>query len=293
MARLALLAALTIILVGCGSGEGARPKRDAAGKGDPYVTRAQVRRIRVGMSANAAFRLLRGRADSGQHTAQPFEFDYPIWGTGTGDAAGVGEFVNSSYSWLIICVKDGRVVDTNRHQSLAEGCNAEERSDKEAAQARRVGPVVTIARGAGWVLRGWRSTYGICVTYRPRPPGAGWPVCGFGRREAYATEAGSSGTTGAYVCSLGRKTLIIAAVGRRVSSVKVKPHRTALGAPVRLYRPPRALRTRWRFLRLVLPTGSPTGRPPRWRVLALNSSGNYVGGVALDGSGKPILGGVG
>src|SRR6266566_9669343 len=136
MARLALLAAVATILVGCGSGgAGARPKRDAGGRGDPYVTRAQVRRIRIGMSAKAAFRLLHGKAGSGQHTAQPFEYDYPIWGTGTGDAAGVGDAVNSSYSWLIICVKGGRVVDTNRHQSLVQGCLLEERSDKEAAQA--------------------------------------------------------------------------------------------------------------------------------------------------------------
>ena len=52
MARLALLAAVATILVACGSGgEGARPKRDGGGRGDPYVTRAQVRRIRIGMSA--------------------------------------------------------------------------------------------------------------------------------------------------------------------------------------------------------------------------------------------------
>jgi hypothetical protein len=141
MARLALLAAVATILVGCGSGgEGTRPKRTAGGKGDPYVTWGQVRRVTVGMSAKATFRLLGGRAFSGQRTVQPFEYDYPIWGTGTGDAAGgEGDAPNSSYSWLIICVKGGRVVDTNRHQSLVQGCLAEERSDKEAAQARRVG----------------------------------------------------------------------------------------------------------------------------------------------------------
>jgi hypothetical protein len=181
MARLALLAAVATILVGCGSGGGTRPKRAAGGKGDPYVTWAQVRRVTVGMSAKATFRLLGGRAFSGQHTVQPFEYDYPIWGTGAGDAAGgEGDAPNSSYSWLIICVKGGRVVDTNRHQSLVQGCLAEERSDKEAAQARRVGPIVTIARGPGWVLRGWRSTYGTCLTYRPRYPGVRRPVCGFG-----------------------------------------------------------------------------------------------------------------
>ena len=117
MARLALIAAVATILVGCGSGSHARPKRDAGGRGDPYVARAQIGRIRMGMSAKAAFRLLGGTSNSGQHqpgTVPPLQYDYPIWGTGKGDAAGNGEFLNSSYSWLTICIKGGRVVGTNR-----------------------------------------------------------------------------------------------------------------------------------------------------------------------------------
>lgn len=117
MTRFALIAAVAIILVGCGSGSNARPKRDAAGHGDPYVTRAQIRRIRVGMSAKAAFRLLGGISDSGRHqdgTVPPLQYVYPIWGTGKGDAAGTGEALNTTYSWLQICIKGGRVVGTNR-----------------------------------------------------------------------------------------------------------------------------------------------------------------------------------
>jgi hypothetical protein len=156
MARLALMAGVAFILVACGSGGGGeRPKRDAAGKGDPYVTRAQVRRITVGKSAKAAFRVLGGRAYSGQQTLQPFEFDYPIWGTGTGDAAGVGDAVNSSYSWLIVCVQGGRVVDTNRHKSLLRGCLAEERSEFERARRSHVGPLPPEFRTeAAWLEAG-------------------------------------------------------------------------------------------------------------------------------------------
>lgn len=291
MARLALLAAVAIVLAGCGSGgAGTRPKRAAGGNGDPYVTWAQVRRVSVGMSAKATFRLLGGKAYSGQHTVQPFEYDYPIWGTGTGDAAGgEDDAPNSTYSYLIICVKGGRVVDTNRHQSLVEGCQAEERSDKEAAQARRIGPIVTVARGPDWVLRGWRSTYGSCVIYRPRYPGVGRPVCGFGHPlDCCNPQVLSPETIEVYVRSLGRKTLIVAAFAPRVSSVKV----TVTGRrPLRvhLHRPPRALGMRWRFVRLVVPTGSATGRPP-WRVLALNSAGGRIGrfGPDLRHSPQPV-----
>ena len=141
-----------------------------------------------------------------------------------------------------------------------------------ATQARRVGPIVKIAHGSDWALSGWQSTFGVCLKYTSSSPGVGWPVCGFGHREK-----GGNGTTFAFVRSLGRKSLVVAAVTPRVSRVKV----TVTGrhwVPVHLYRPPRALRTRLRFLRLLLPTGSPTGRPPRWRVVALDRSGKQIGG---------------
>ena len=97
MARLALMAGVAIILAGCGSGgEGA----GCGGRRDTCVTRAQVRRIKIGMSTKAAFRLLPTTASGGQRS-----------GTGTGDPEGVGDGVNASYSWLTICVVGGRIVD--------------------------------------------------------------------------------------------------------------------------------------------------------------------------------------
>lgn len=140
-----------------------------------------------------------------------------------------------------------------------------------ASTARRVGPVVTVAHGPDWILRGWRSTYGVCLAYHAPDSRAGWPVCGFGH-----PEKGGQGTIGGTVRSLGWKTLIVAAVAPQVARVKV----TLRGRhwnPVRLYRPPQRLGTSLRFLRLVLPTGSPTGPPPRWRVVALDRSGKRIG----------------
>jgi hypothetical protein len=43
------------------------------------------------------------------------QYDYPIWGTGKGDAAesSTGDGLNTTYSWLALCIKGGRVVGTN------------------------------------------------------------------------------------------------------------------------------------------------------------------------------------
>ena len=135
MARLALVAAVAIIVVGCGSGgEGAK----CGGRRHTCVTRAQVRRVKPGMSAKAAFRLLDARPSGGQRFVQPFEYDYPIWGTGTGDPEGIGEGGNPSYSWFGFCVQSGRVVDTSRHNShaLSGGCVGVERREFVLAKRR-------------------------------------------------------------------------------------------------------------------------------------------------------------
>jgi len=154
MARLALMAAVVIILVGCGSG-GKNAK--CGGRGDVCVTRAQVRRIKIGMSAKAAFRLLPRESSGGQRTVQPFQYDYPISGTGTGDPEGVGEGVNPTYSWLIICVVAGRVVDTNRHHSLyqGDGCLVQKRSEFVLAKRNHPRPLPPEFRTeAAWLLAG-------------------------------------------------------------------------------------------------------------------------------------------
>jgi len=152
MARLALAAGVAIILAGCGSGgEGAK----CGGRRDTCVTRAQVRRIKLGMSTKAAFHLLPRTASGGQRTVQPFQYDYPISGTGTGDPEGVGDGVNASYSSLTICVVGGRIVDTNRHTSLSRGCLGEERSEFVLAKRNHPRPLPPEFRTeAAWLLAG-------------------------------------------------------------------------------------------------------------------------------------------
>jgi hypothetical protein len=69
---------------GCSTTAGAsNAKHD--GLGDPYITDAQGRSIRVGASATAVFRALGGIAESGYNGDQavpPLTYDYPIRGTG-------------------------------------------------------------------------------------------------------------------------------------------------------------------------------------------------------------------
>jgi hypothetical protein len=94
------------------------------GMGDPYVSEAQVRQVKVGMSAIAAFRTLGGKAPSGYNGVQavpPLSYDYPISGTGSGDA---GDATNNSYTWLQVCVKKNTVSGTVRGklESLGNQC---------------------------------------------------------------------------------------------------------------------------------------------------------------------------
>jgi len=148
------MASVAIILVGCGSGsEGGK----CGGRRDVCVTKAQVRRIKIGMTAKAALRLLPRQSSGGQRWVQPFQYDYPISGTGTGDPEGVGDAVNATYSWLTICVVDGRIVDTNRHHPLyqGDGCLVEERREFVLAKRNHPGPLPPEFRTeAAWLLAG-------------------------------------------------------------------------------------------------------------------------------------------
>jgi hypothetical protein len=99
-----------------------QPERDSLD--DPYISEAQARRIKVGMAATAAFRALGGKSPSGYNGIQavpPLSYDYPISGTGSGDAA---DPVNESYTWFQVCVKDNRVIGMARGtlDSLGEQC---------------------------------------------------------------------------------------------------------------------------------------------------------------------------
>jgi hypothetical protein len=109
------------------------------------------------MSAKAAFRLLPRQSSGGQRTVQPFQYDYPISGTGTGDPEGIRDGTNPSYSELTICVVGGRIVDTNRRHTLYEGdgCLVEERREFVLAKRNHSGPLPPEFRTeAAWLLAG-------------------------------------------------------------------------------------------------------------------------------------------
>jgi hypothetical protein len=154
MTRLALLASVAIILVGCGSGgEGAK----CGGRAGLCVRKAHVRLIKIGMTAKAAFRSLPTESSGGRRWVQPFQYDYPISGTGKGDPEGIGDGTNPSYSELTICVVGGRIVDTNRHHTLSEGdgCLVEERREFVLAKRKHPRPLPPEFRTeAAWLLAG-------------------------------------------------------------------------------------------------------------------------------------------
>jgi hypothetical protein len=102
--------------VGCGGSSGeTRTQSTRDSGGDPYVTAAQMRKIKIGMSAQRAFRDLGGKSPSGRHGKQgrpPLSYDYPILGSGKGDATDLGNA--ESWSWLEVCVANGHVTGKGR-----------------------------------------------------------------------------------------------------------------------------------------------------------------------------------
>jgi len=111
-----VLAAACSAFAGCGGSSGdTRTQSTRDSGGDPYVTGAQVRKIKIGMSAQSAFRDLGGKSPSGHHAIQarpPLSYDYPILGTGKGDASDLGNA--DSWSWLEVCVANGHVTGKGR-----------------------------------------------------------------------------------------------------------------------------------------------------------------------------------
>jgi hypothetical protein len=114
-AAAAVLAAA--FLAGCGSSsnpENGKHGERADGFGDPFVTDAQVRAVRVGESEAAAFKQLGGRSDSGyngQQAGPRKSYDYPIRGTGSTDVT-VEE--SQAALWWEVCIEDGRVIGKER-----------------------------------------------------------------------------------------------------------------------------------------------------------------------------------
>jgi len=75
--------------------------------GHPYITDAQGRAIGLGTLDSVAFDFLGGRSAHGvRGPGHWVGYDYPIRGTGTGDAGAV----NQNYVWWRFCVMDGRVL---------------------------------------------------------------------------------------------------------------------------------------------------------------------------------------
>lgn len=113
------------LIAGCGSSSqkaSAPPTHDGAG--DPFITEAQGRAIRIGESAAAAFRTLGGEADSGlngQQAPPTRSYDYPI--TGTGNAESDKPFGHEKALWWQLCISpENRVVSKERGklESLSE-----------------------------------------------------------------------------------------------------------------------------------------------------------------------------
>lgn len=136
----------------------------------------------------------------------------------------------------------------------------------DAASSKQIGPIVTVASGSDWSLKAWRSTNGLCIAHRP----GGGDTC--------HVQLPRRGSLFAYLRGLGKHTLVIGAVARNVVRVQAKEQDRTFS--IRIYEPPRTLKTRLRFFRVLVRTGS----PPKWRVLAYDAEGKQVGFV---GQGKP------
>lgn len=127
-----------------------------------------------------------------------------------------------------------------------------------------VGPVVLIASGPAWTLHGWRTSDGLCVSSH-------------GTRRAFCIPGDALRRGGAMFSCLCRQrggwTLVVGAVTLHVAEVEASDRRGV--AAVELYTPPRSLKTRLRFFRSRVSSGS----PPKWRIDALNGSSKIVGSV--------------
>jgi hypothetical protein len=138
---------------------------------------------------------------------------------------------------------------------------------KDTASSKRLGPIVTVASGPHWSLRAWKSTAGLCISYRPP---AGVNVCHVRLRPQVFLFS--------FLGNRGKHTLVIGAIATNVVRVEVKDKRGHFST--RFYEPPRALNTSLRFFRVLLQTGS----PPKWQIVAYDGEGRQVG---LVGQGMP------
>ena len=145
--------------------------------------------------------------------------------------------------------------------------SASARQAEDAGTSKRIGPIVTVASGSNWTLRAWRSTNGLCVAYRPP---AGVNVC--------HVRLPPHGSLFSLLGNRGKPRLVIGAIAPTVVRVEVKDRRGHFST--RIYKPPRALKTRLNFFRALVRAGS----PPRWQIVAYAEEGRQVG---LVGQGRP------
>lgn len=138
---------------------------------------------------------------------------------------------------------------------------------KDTAYSKRIGPIVTVASGSHWSLRAWKSTAGLCISYRPP---AGVNVCHVRLRPQVFLFS--------FLGNRGKPMLVIGAVAPNVVRVEVNDRRGHFST--RIYKPPRALNTSLRFFHVLVQTGS----PPKWRIVAYDEEGKQVG---LVGQGRP------
>lgn len=91
---------------------GSSPPVSSDSFGDPIISDAQGRAVRVGESAADAFGSLGGKAVSGQNGSQavpPLSYDYPVRGTGNPN-----DVTDTGTIYWQICVQDGVVVSKQR-----------------------------------------------------------------------------------------------------------------------------------------------------------------------------------
>jgi len=142
--------------------------------------------------------------------------------------------------------------------ALAASASASQAED--AGASKRIGPIVTVASGPQWTLRAWQSSAGLCISHRPL---AGVDVC--------HVRLPPRGSLFSFLGNLGNRTLVIGALAPNVSRVEITDKRGHFST--RIYEPPRALKTRLNFFRVLVRTGS----PPKWRIVAYDDEGKRIG----------------